>query len=243
MEIFGKTDTGKLREMNQDNFSYELLNEEVCFAFVCDGMGGPNGGKIASEIATNVLCENFSSKLKVDLNSHQIQKVVQDAFLKANFEILNCAKNDKNLAGMGTTVVGAVISKNNLHIFNIGDSRAYVFTGCGLKQLSVDHSYVQTLINCGKLTAEEARFHPRKNEITKAMGISEKIDYDFNSFVVNRDEIVLFCSDGLTNICSEDEIFKILKSRVSLKQKVFNLIDCANSYGGYDNVTVILIKI
>ncbi len=243
MDIFGETDIGMVRDVNQDNFSYEKLSDDFCFAFVCDGMGGANGGNVASEIATEVLLDNFSRNLKLDLSACQISDVVGSSLNLVNEKILNYSNSNENFFGMGTTVVGLVLLEDFLHIFNVGDSRAYLFNENGLVQLTVDHSYVQTLVDCGRITPDEARVHPRKNEITKAVGISEKIEFDFKTLKVKKNDYLFLCSDGLTNVCSEAEISNVLQLRKGVKQTVARLIDCANSKGGFDNVTVVLIRI
>ena len=243
LEIYGKSDIGKLRDNNQDNFYYERLNSDLCFALVCDGMGGVSGGNVASEVAVNVLRDSLSKNLKMDLNSFQVNELVKFSFDAANLEILKHASFNKSLAGMGTTVVGLVLLENLAYFFNVGDSRAYLFDESGLKQLTVDHSYVQTLIDDGKITVDEARIHPRKNEITRALGISKKVEFDFKLVEVKKNDFLLLCSDGLTNFCFETEIEEVLRSRKSVKTAVCNLIDCANSNGGNDNITAILLKI
>ncbi len=243
MNIYGKTDIGRVREINQDTFVFEQLNENLSFAFVCDGMGGIDGGHVASKIATSVLFEGLCSNLSVEFNSVQIEQVLRVYLAKANEKILNYSDANNSLYGMGTTVVGAVILKKNLHIFNIGDSRAYLFHENTIKQLTVDHSYVQTLVDCGKITLDEARVHPRKNEITKALGISSKIKFDFLKIMIKKNDQLLLCSDGLTNECSDEEIEQILSLKMSVKQTTNKLIDCANNRGGFDNITVVLLKI
>lgn len=243
MDIFGSSDIGRVREDNQDNFYYEKINNELCFGFVCDGMGGANGGDVASGIATRVLCDSFSKNLKMDLNSSQLHELIKSSFSFANLEILNFSNTNSNFCGMGTTVVGFIVLENLVYIFNVGDSRAYLFNDFGLKQLTIDHSYVQTLVDCGKITIDEARVHPRKNEITRALGIAKKVDFDFNFFEIKKNNFLLLCSDGLTNSCVETEIERILKLKKSIKQMVFSLIDCANANDGSDNITVVLLKV
>lgn len=243
MDIFGKTDIGKLREDNQDNFFYSKLNDYLGFAFVCDGMGGVSGGDVASEIAIEVLCDVFSKQLKMDLDSSQLYELVKMAFGVANSEILAYSASNEKFFGMGTTVVGLVFLESLVYVFNVGDSRAYLFNECGLRQLTVDHSYVQTLVDDGKITVDEARVHPRKNEITRALGISSKVEFDFRAVEVKKSDFLMLCSDGLTNSCSEIEIEQILKLKKGVKQSVCGLIDCANSNGGNDNITVVLLKV
>ena len=133
--------------------------------------------------------------------------------------------------------------KKKILIFSIGDSRLYIKKDSVLKQQTVDHSYVQTLVDCGKITKEEAKVHPRKNEITKAVGILQEIEIDFREVEISKGDFVLLCTDGLTNSCSDFEINNILKKDQAIEKTVRNLVDLSNFNGGQDNVTVVLIKI
>lgn len=242
MNIYGKTDIGKVRDVNQDAFAYGEPNENSCFAFVCDGMGGQNGGNVASQVTRDILVEEFFKGLNRKTDIDAISKMVANAYVIANKRILTKAISNANLEGMGTTVVSAILVDDDLLISNVGDSRAYLYANDILTQITVDHSYVQMLVDSGEITEEEARIHPRRNEITRAIGILPDIEYDFFCSKVRQGDMLLLCTDGLTSVCNDSEIKQVLKSGKDLKQLVNRLIDLANGNGGHDNITVILIE-
>lgn len=242
MNIYGKTDIGKVRDVNQDSFAYGEPNENSCFAFVCDGMGGQNGGNVASQVTREILVEEFFKGLNRKTDIDSISKMVANAYIVANKRVLTKAISNENLKGMGTTVVSAILVGNDLLVSNIGDSRAYLYTNEMLTQITVDHSYVQMLVDSGEITEEEARCHPRRNEITRAIGVLPDVEYDFFWSKIREGDMLLLCTDGLTGVCSDSEIKQVLKSGKGLKQLVNRLIDLANSNGGHDNITIILLK-
>ena len=168
--------------------------------------------------------------------------MVANAYVMANKRILNKAILNKKLNGMGTTVVSAILLGDDLLVSNVGDSRAYLYTSEMLTRITVDHSYVQMLVDSGKITEEEARVHPRRNEITRAIGILPDVEYDFFWSKVRPGDILLLCTDGLTSVCSDNEIKQVLKSGKNIKHLVNRLINLANSNGGHDNITVILLE-
>ena len=242
MNIYGKTNIGNVRDVNQDAFAYGEPNKDSCLAFVCDGMGGQNGGNVASQIARDILLDEFFRGLNKKNNIDTISKMVANAYVIANNRILKKAISNDNLKGMGTTVVSAILLGDDLLVSNVGDSRAYLYASEILTQLTVDHSYVQMLVDSGKITEEEARIHPRRNEITRAIGILPDVEYDFFWSKVRTGDVLLLCTDGLTSVCSDSEIKQVLKSGKNIKHLVNRLINLANSNGGYDNITVILIE-
>lgn len=242
LNIYGKTNIGKVRDVNQDAFAYGEPNENSCFAFVCDGMGGQNGGNVASQLARDILVDEFFRGLTGKNNIDTISKMVANAYVIVNKRILNKAILNKKLNGMGTTVVSAVLLGDDLLVSNVGDSRAYLYTSEMLTQITVDHSYVQMLVDSGEITEEEARVHPRRNEITRAIGVLPDVEYDFFWSKVRPGDVLLLCTDGLTSVCSDSEIKQVLKSGKNIKHLVNRLINLANSNGGYDNITVILLE-
>ena len=242
MKIFGMSDVGRKRKSNQDSFFYFKFSNEKCFAFVCDGMGGQNAGDVASEIVKDLFSNELVKKLENKKTDEEIKELIFEYYEKVNYNIYKKGFSNEKFKGMGTTCITVVLNGFNLNVFSVGDSRAYLYSNSNLSQLTVDHSYVQTLVDCGKITREEARVHPRKNEITNAVGISEKINVDFINFVINEDDLILICSDGLTNNCSDEEIKNIMSSEKDVKNCVESLIRAANFNGGGDNITAILIK-
>lgn len=237
------SDVGKKREFNQDSFYYKKLNEEKCLAFVCDGMGGVKGGGIASNLVKELFCRKIPKHLEKVCSIEDIKNLIFDCYEEANDFIFRRSLADESLKGMGTTCITTVIYKNCLMVFNVGDSRVYVKFNDVFKQLTVDHSYVQTLVDCGKITKEQAKFHPRKNEITKAVGITKNINIDFQTFNVEKDSFILLCTDGLTNSCSDEQIANIIECEEDVLNGVKRLVEVANFNGGYDNITAVLIEI
>ena len=237
------SDVGRKREFNQDSFYYRKLNEEKCFAFVCDGMGGVRGGGIASSFVKELFCKKIPFRLENIYSVEDIKNLIFNCYKEANDFIFKRALIDDNLKGMGTTCITTIIYKNCLMVFNVGDSRVYIKFKDFFKQLTVDHSYVQTLVDCGKITKEEAKVHPRKNEITKAVGITKNINIDFQTFNVEKSSVVLLCTDGLTNSCSDEQIANIIEYEKSVLNGVKRLVEVANFNGGYDNITAVLIEI
>ncbi len=243
MKIFGMSDIGKKRKSNQDNFFYFKFNNEKCFALVCDGMGGQNAGDVASGTVKDLFSNEIVNKLKVEQVDEEIKDLIFEYYEKANDCVYRQSISNEKFKGMGTTCITVILNGFNLNVFSVGDSRAYLYSNSKLVQLTVDHSYVQTLVDCGKITREEARVHPRKNEITNAVGISKKVNVDFKNFVVRENDLILICSDGLTNNCSDDEIKNIIDEEKNVTECVERLIRVANFNGGGDNITAILIKI
>lgn len=242
MIIFGATNIGKVRKDNQDSYMFDTVDESVAFAVVCDGMGGARGGKTASSTAVNVFASNLVS-LSNNYKESDIHELLEKAILDANGEIYNKSISDTELNGMGTTLVSSVIVNDTAYFANIGDSRAYLIRDGVLKRITKDHSAVQELVDQGLLTENQARNHPNKNIITRALGVDENIEFDYFVEKIKDKDIILLCTDGIINYVDDLEIpFEILsQSNVdAIPQK---LIDLANSRGGSDNSTVVVIKI
>lgn len=241
MQIFGKTDKGIIRETNQDAFNYEELSNSAFFAVVCDGMGGANAGNVASEYAVRIISDYLKRSYRTGMTPVQIENIMRSAVYSANMQVYEAALNDENLKGMGTTVVLLLVDGDNGYILHIGDSRAYVYSSNVLSQITVDHSVVQNMIDSGEITIDEAKSHPSKNIITRALGISEEVNADLSFVALSRGDIVLLCSDGLTNFVSVDEISNIFEDFDD--NVVTRLIDKANAGGGGDNITAVVVKI
>ena len=239
MRIFGKTDTGVVRDNNQDSFrSFNINGLSLCV--VCDGMGGAAGGSTAS----NTACDAFSDKVfegiaeNNDINDYT--DILVNAVNHANSTVFSLAEKNKELSGMGTTLCAVLTDGNKLWAVSVGDSRIYMYEKNELIQISHDHSYVQALIDCGAITKEESRFHPQKNIITRAVGTSLAVDCD--SYVLSSvPEGILICSDGLTNYVTEAEL-KETFGQYSNNTELFadTLINKANAAGGGDNITVVI---
>ncbi|MBE6740396.1 MAG: Stp1/IreP family PP2C-type Ser/Thr phosphatase [Ruminococcaceae bacterium] len=241
MQIVGKTDVGAVRESNQDTFYYDTLSESVYFAIVCDGMGGANAGNVASECAVRSISDYIKRSYKDGMSSMQIENILRSAIVTANSTVYEMSRKDENLFGMGTTVVLLFVSGNTGYVLHIGDSRMYIYTADNFNQITVDHSIVQNMIDSGKITPDEAKEHPSKNIITRALGVNEEVKADMDFVTLNKDDIVLLCSDGLTNFVTDEEIVEIIKCFD--ETVAARLIDKANRSGGGDNVTAVAVKI
>ncbi|MCQ2487738.1 MAG: Stp1/IreP family PP2C-type Ser/Thr phosphatase [Clostridia bacterium] len=241
MRIIAKTDIGKVRSTNQDSYAAGEFQNGVSWAVVCDGMGGNAGGNIASSTAVKSISERITSAYRESMTSSSIKNLLITSITNANFEIYDLAAANAELAGMGTTVVAAIITKNAFYIAHAGDSRAYVIGDNEIRQITKDHSVVQELIDIGEITPEQAIDHPRKNLITRALGVDEMIKVDFTVEDIKGDETLLICTDGLTNEVYPEEILEILKNN-PYEDVAEILVDTANNNGGCDNVTVVAIS-
>lgn len=254
MNYCGKTDIGKVRKNNQDSFFADFLPPigKLCgnafLAVVCDGMGGAAGGQIASSLAV----ESFVSRLKTKLSASaenasklseiRFSELMDDAVQYANSKVYSKSKKEPELYGMGTTLVACLIVKKNIYIVNVGDSRLYAVSGDRLCQITVDHSYVQALVDSGSISEGEATNHPDKNIITRAVGIRNSVTPD--AFLISDfPDSLLLCTDGLTNMVDGDGILAAITSPKNVTGTVTELIRLANEGGGKDNITAVLIKL
>ena len=235
---YAMTDVGRMRTVNQDYvFScLEPVGNLPNLFIVADGMGGHQAGDFASSYSVKKFLESVS--LSLQKNPH---KIFDDAIRHANRELIEKSKANPDLKGMGTTMVALTIDGDRAYVANVGDSRLYLQES-KLLQITVDHSLVQEMIRIGELTKENARLHPDKNIITRAIGAGKEIRADFFEFRLKEDSILLMCSDGLSNMVEDEQISAILKSGQSLEKTGKKLIETANKNGGKDNIAVIVIK-
>lgn len=240
MKIVAKTDKGRVRESNQDAYAVGEFPEEVAWAVVCDGMGGAAGGNIASALAVKVISDKINASYRPSMREASIKNMLDSALVAANMEVYDMADAKPELHGMGTTVVCAIVRDGYAHIAHAGDSRAYIFDGNTLRQVTADHSYVQNLVDKGEITKEQAERHPNKNLITRAIGVDKYIKIDFDEIEINKDEILILCTDGLSNYVSEEEMINEVKDG---RYYAFaeRLVKKANNNGGGDNITVVAI--
>ncbi len=239
MKIYSKSDVGKKRDTNQDAYIAGEFDSGAVFAVVCDGMGGANGGSMASETAARIISDYIVGSYSPKMSSNSIENMLRAAVETANADIYTMAQQDGEYKGMGTTVVAALVVDNLAHIVHVGDSRAYLSSSDGLERLTIDHSVVQTLINKGEISEDEAKSHPKKNIITRAVGVEETVFCDYNIAIKPENNVVLICTDGLTNYVSENEISTIINT--SDREKCADLlVDRANDAGGGDNITAVL---
>ena len=240
MQIFAKTDVGRVRSINQDAFYINTLPDGAALAVVCDGMGGASAGDIASKTAVDIISQYVVNSYSPSMDSEDIIRLIGNAIVSANIEIYDLSLKDEGLKGMGTTAVVSVVRDGVAVICNIGDSRAYLINE-QLSQITRDHSVVQTLVESGRLSPEQARVHPEKNVITRALGVEENVLSDNYIIELKNDSKLLLCTDGMSNYVSEQKIFNIVKSN-DIDKTVDLLIDEANIGGGKDNITVAVIS-
>ena len=241
MQIYYQTDVGLMRRNNQDYCLCEKLSDTLAYAAVCDGMGGANGGNVASSEACNEISRVLKEELKAEMNEQDLKELMEKAVTSANTKVYDMSCADENLSGMGTTVELAVISGERLFVVHAGDSRVYRITSKGITQVTTDHSLVQQLVELGQITQEEARFHPSKNYITRALGVEPELEVDFLTEPFEKDDIILICTDGLSNYFSTEELYEAVKSIKEKKELAQCLVDIAKDCGGSDNITVAIL--
>lgn len=241
MKVFAGTDIGKAREMNQDYYYVSSRFDEIKMCILADGMGGYAGGEIASNMAVaSVKSYVYNNYSKIKLETDEIINLLKDATQYANMVVYEKTKQIEELEEMGTTLEIALIVDEKIYISHIGDSRIYKIRNNKMKQLTKDHSYVEKLINDGTITKEEAQMHPQKHMLTKALGCTAFVEPDLLVEKIKENDIILICSDGLTNMLPEEEIIKIINENPEEPNK--QLITAANKAGGCDNITVIVIS-
>ncbi len=241
MRIIARTDPGKVRSSNQDSYAAGEFRNGVAWAVVCDGMGGSVGGNVASSTAVRSISERITTAYRENMSSSSIKNLLVTAITNANFEIYDMAAANPELTGMGTTVVAAIMDDANLYVAHAGDSRAYVVTKSSIRQVTRDHSVVQTMLESGEITEAEAARHPSKNLITRALGVDENLRVDFSEESVEPKTLLLLCTDGLTNYVPDEQIHStILEGRHS--DFASTLVDLANENGGGDNITVVAVE-
>ncbi|MGB5824164.1 MAG: Stp1/IreP family PP2C-type Ser/Thr phosphatase [Proteocatella sp.] len=247
MEYYLKSHVGKVRSNNEDFIGHFPLCDTVHIFVVSDGMGGHNKGEIASRIATTTVIsamENQKSQIENFLKNGEMQKnmnLLVNSIKMANQAVYEESEKE-DFFGMGTTMGTALIADERLMVANVGDSRCYLMRNKKINQLTKDNSFVQELVESGIITSEEATTHSQKNVITRAIGTDCDIKVDTYEFELEDEDIVMLCSDGLTNMIKDEELLKILSSTVTLEEKANILIDRALENGGLDNISLICIK-
>ena len=240
MKVFAKSDVGKAREMNQDYFFISNPEDEIKLFILADGMGGYNGGEVASSLAVqsakSYILNNFN---KIEHDKETILKLIKNAVEYANMVVYEKSKKEKELEGRGTTIEVCLIYNNRVYIGHVGDSRVYRLRKNFFRRLTIDHSYVEQLLRDGTITKEEAYNHPKKNMLTKALGCTPYVEPDVLVKGFLKGDILLMTSDGLTNMLRDEEIYNIIKENPESAHEV--LVSRANELGGYDNITVVII--
>ncbi len=243
MRVDYGTDVGAVRESNQDSCECGLFSKDSAWAVVCDGMGGANGGNVASSVAVRKIREFLVAGFNENMSRENLKSLMLNAVSRANDEVYSMSQEQEELRGMGTTVVLLVATKGLLHVVHAGDSRAYLKDKEGLNQITMDHSYVQDLVNLGQITQEEARNHPQRNIITRVLGVHEEINCDYSVFDFSPGDLALACSDGLSNYVDDRLLSEYMQKYGQDGKNLANrLIQYAVESGGSDNVTVAVIS-
>lgn len=241
MKVFAKSDIGKAREMNQDAYYASQPSETVGLYIVADGMGGYNGGEVASTLAVttakNYIENNFA---QIEHTKEKIEELVKNAIEYANMVVYEKSKEIKMLEGMGTTMEVALVKENKVYIGHVGDSRIYRIRKNFIRKLTTDHSYVEKLVKDGTITREESLHHPKKNMLTKALGCTSFVEPDTMVKGFLKDDILVITSDGLTNMVKDEAIYNTITENVDTAAET--LIEKANDAGGLDNITVIIVQ-
>ena len=244
MRFYGQTDIGLRREKNEDAISLPEENEGIKLFILADGMGGAKAGEKASQLAIKIVRDHIRLNfIKIERTKEEIEEVIRKAMVEANKKIYELSMEYEEYNGMGTTLLVVLIYRGRLYVGHIGDSRVYRLRQTVLRQLTKDHSYVQELLRQGSITAEEAKNHPQKNVLLKVLGGDRDVSPDIFTKGFVKGDIILLCSDGLTNMVEDKNIYEIIMKNLSdLKVACKMLIDKANQNGGVDNVSAIIIS-
>ncbi len=241
IKAYAKSDLGKMREMNQDYYYISNSLDEVQLYLLADGMGGYNGGEIASRLAVQTAKNYIENNFKeIEKDKDSIIQLLGSSMEYANMVVYEKSKENEELQGMGTTLEICLIYNNKVYIGHVGDSRIYRIRKAFIRKLTQDHSYVQKLVTDGTITKEEAAHHPQKNMLMKALGCNAFVEPDVMVKGFLKDDILIMCSDGLTNLVDQETIYKIASKNIEQAPK--DLVELANNNGGYDNITVVVIK-
>lgn len=240
MKVFAKSDIGRAREMNQDAYYASQPSDTVGLYIVADGMGGYNGGEIASSLAVtsakNYIENNFA---EIEHTKEKLQELVKNAIEYANMIVYEKSKEIEQLEGMGTTIEVALVHNNRVYIGHVGDSRIYRIRKNFIRKLTTDHSYVEKLVKDGTITRDQAEHHPKKNMLTNALGCTSYVEPDILIKGFQKDDILVLTTDGLTNMVSDEKIYSIVTDIIEVAAD--ELIEKANQAGGLDNITVVIV--
>lgn len=239
-----RSDIGRVRHVNEDQSWVSQLNNGITIAIVADGMGGHQAGDVASQKAVDAFRSMLvQSAAKADLSIQEGKMLIRQAISQANDAVFELASRNERYHNMGTTIVAALVKQDNAIIGHVGDSRAYKITQGVITQLTHDHTLVNELVKSGQLSEEEAAHHPRRNVLTRAVGTDSHVDIDVQAVEWSSEDILLLCSDGLSNMVSEQQMLQMVTSeQLELDAKADHLIQLALHAGGDDNITVVLLQ-
>ncbi|MDO8224938.1 protein phosphatase [Bacillus licheniformis] len=238
-----KTDTGKIRQHNEDDAGIFKGKDEFLLAVVADGMGGHLAGDVASKMAVKAMGEKWNEAETIPAAPAACEEWLIEQILAVNSKIYDHAQAHEECQGMGTTIVCALFTGKTVSVAHIGDSRCYLLQDDDFIQVTEDHSLVNELVRTGEISREDAEHHPRKNVLTKALGTDQSVSIDTRSFDIEPGDKLLLCSDGLTNKVEGTELKDILQSDSAPQEKVNLLVDKANQNGGEDNITAVLLEL
>lgn len=240
MQFTSLTDKGMIRPNNED-FCDARQVDKFTVLVLADGMGGASSGEVASSVTVKSIFKYLDENLMRNLSLADIPKTLCDVIRRTNDAVFELSRSNDKFEGMGTTLEICVISQNTAYIAHIGDSRVYKISKDGsIKKLTKDHSLVEYMIDAGTITREEAASHPQKNVITRALGTAPETEADIISVFLEDGDIILMCSDGLSNMLTEEELVSVSLSEDTLSARAQKLVQMANDAGGKDNITVIL---
>lgn len=240
MNVSAISDIGKVRDLNEDN--YCISEKGYGLYIVADGMGGHNAGEVASFLVVNSIKDHITKYVSVDMEEQSIKGIIYEAFSRANETVYVHAGENSSCDGMGTTATLALKINSTLYIGHVGDSRAYIIKDGTIKQITEDHSLVAELVRSGSITEVEAMKHPQKNIITRALGTNKTIKVDIFDVDFNHTDILVLCTDGLSNFVDKYEIEKAVLEYGDSNEACERLVSMANKRGGYDNITVLVAK-
>ncbi len=241
-QFHSQTHVGRVRENNEDAVAFDAVGQ---LALLADGMGGYSAGEVAASMAIGLIQADLSrhlSPVRPGNGSRELRQALTTAVHNANASIWSCAASQPNCRGMGTTLVAAVFLDASVLVAHVGDSRCYRWRAGELVRLTRDHSVVQEQIDAGLVTLEEAPFAPNRNLVTRALGVMDTVEVDLAEHPVGADDVYLLCSDGLTDMLTDEAIATALADLNPLAQRAQRLVDAANAAGGRDNVSVLLVQ-
>lgn len=242
MEAWGLTDKGNVREQNQDFYTILKINEQTLLAVVCDGMGGAKSGNVASRLACEVFSDEIKRSFRKKMTDYETETMLRSAVTLTNIAVYEHAQLSDEYAGMGTTLVAVLITGKQAFVLNIGDSRAYRINSDGVTCVTRDHSLVELMVQRGELTHEQAKNHPGKNLITRAVGTEKQVHGDVFHLKLFPKDNLLLCTDGLSNLMADQEILFEVVHGANKSDCCQRLVEIAKNRGAPDNVTSVLIS-